>query len=306
MPISQLIRYRDGVRVALDDDADEQAAMEFHSNPAFRTKMMTLLCVTVLAAIGCSSKIPLPAELAGAGLESEERGRAVVERAIEAHGGRDAWERLEDISFAIQDEWFGLPALGTPWPVPDPTVHYTFHYGLNKGLVEFDDAPELQWGYDSVEGWIAENGERRYADVADATFIVPTQAYFFGLPFKFGDDGVRYHDTGMKEIDGKNLDAVLITFGEGIGAVQDRYEAFFDPDTGRLVYITYTVYEKSPLIEGEARYVEWQTVDGLLVPKRIEHNFIRPVHVRSHTMRILEVDLAPSVDRARYEKPDAR
>ncbi len=88
--------------------------------------------------------------------------------------------------------------------------------------------------------------------------------------------------------------------------MQDRYLAYFDPDTGRFLYTTFTIYEQSELMEGYASYTSWQAVEGLLLPERIDLGAVRPIEMEAHTMVLSGVNLHPHVDPADYEKPDAR
>lgn len=266
-----------------------------------------LTILLALLAAGCSSRIPTRAQLEADQLGDEARGRRVVERAVAAHGGRAAFDALEDVTFRLTDDWHGLASSTSPWPVPDPAVlSYTYNFGLNKGRIEFADDPTLVWGHDSVEGWIEISGRRTYDDVDTATFAVPTEAYFVALPFKFLDPGVRLSWAGMREHDGRSLETVLVAFDDGVGAVQDRYLAYFDPDDGRLVYTTFTVYEESSFLEGSAFYPAWQHVDGLLLPERIEVGAVRPFEMDAHTLIVSDVDLDADVDPRTYEKPDSR
>ena len=269
-------------------------------------RALPLLLTTVSLALGCSSKLPQPDELRAEGLGSPEEGRAIVTRGVDAHGGRETWDALGDVVFEVEDTWHGMASLGAPWPVSDPSFRLTYDFGLNKGRIEFDALPDEVWGFDSVEGWKQVGAERRYDGIEGVTFIVPTVAYFIASPFKFMDDGVFAHSAGRKTVDGRELDAVLLTFGEGVGFVQDRYEAFFDPETHQLVYVTFTVYEQSSIVEGDAWYTQWQQVGDLLLPKTIEIGGIRPITMDAHTLEVGEIDLAPDVKPGAYEKPDAR
>ncbi|MCA9771531.1 MAG: hypothetical protein KC466_03925 [Myxococcales bacterium] len=264
-----------------------------------------LLAVAALAA-GCS-KLPEPKDLSGEEQALRERGRALVERAVAAHGGLDRWRALGDVAWTMRDTWSGIGGLvGPGFPVDDPRTRYFFNWSLNKGRMEFLDAPGVAWGHDSREGWCEEGGRRTYDRAKDATFLVPTEAYFFALPFKFLDPGVVQYDAGRREADGKTWETALITFEAGVGVVQDRYLAYFDPETGRLGRVTFTVLEQPGGAEGLARYTEWQVAGGLVVPKRIDLDAISPISFYLHSLSFEAVDLSPAFDRRLYEKPDAR
>jgi len=103
-----------------------------------------------------------------------------------------------------------------------------------------------------------------------------TPFYFFGMPFVFADRGAKQESLGKKTFQGKEYEAVKITFAGGTGDTpEDYYVAYIDPATAHLkmVYyvVTYPALRKGrPLAELEPHAIvfdEWQTVDGLLVPK---------------------------------------
>ncbi|MCA9774040.1 MAG: hypothetical protein KC466_16590 [Myxococcales bacterium] len=265
-------------------------------------------CATAVALTSsCASKIPQVSDLEGDPAELAEKGRAWVARSVAVHGGYEAWSALGDVAFTMRDTWEGLgDFLGPDFPVDDPQVRYHYHYGLNKGRMSFAGARGAAWGHDSREGWCEQGGERTYDRVDDATFIVPTLAYFFALPFKFADPGVRPYYAGRRDYHGAGAESVLITFGEGVGVVQDRYLAFFDPATARLVGTTYTVKEKPFTPEADAQYLAWREVGGLVMPGRIEIDLIRPLTGDLQTMEFFDIDLDAEFDRRLYEKPDAR
>lgn len=258
-------------------------------------------------ALGCASKIPEAVDLPGDDITKQVKGREIVERAVAIHGGREAWDALGDVTFTMRDAWPGAArVMAPPYPEMPVTARYAYNYGMNKGRMEFPAAPGLIWGHDSLEGWVERDGKRAYEDLAAVTFTVPTMAYFLALPFKFLDPGAKLHYAGKRERAGKPMETVLVTFGEGVGAAQDRYLAYFDPETGYLAYAAFTVKEQGDLPEGAAEYAEWQDAGGLMMAKRIELHAIRPISMHIHTLEFSDLSLRAEVDPKGYEKPDAR
>ena len=103
-----------------------------------------------------------------------------------------------------------------------------------------------------------------------------TPFYFFGMPFVFADPGAKQESLGKKSFRGQEYDAVRITFAKGTGDTpDDYYVAYIDPVTAhlKLVYyvVTYPAMRKDrPVSQLEPHAIvfeDWQTADGLLVPK---------------------------------------
>lgn len=269
---------------------------------------MRFLAAALLAfAAGCASNLPLPEDLPGDDITKQTKGREILERAVTIHGGRDAWDAAGTVSFTMRDEWPGAAKLMAP-PYPELPIEakYFYDFGMSKGRIEFPSAPGLVWGHDSREGWVERDGRRAYERVKDAAFVVPTMAYFLSLPFKFLDPGARVRYAGKRERAGRTMETVLVTFDEGVGAASDRYLAYFDPESGYLSYLLFTVKEAGALPEGAAEYPEWRNVQGLVMARKVVLRAVRPLKVDLHTLEFSDVRLRAELDPKLYEKPDAR
>ena len=254
-----------------------------------------------ILALGCSSKIPFPEDLEGDPATRRPEGRAIVERAVAAHGGVDAWRSVGEARITYQDDWSWPLSVTSVQPAADVAVDLTFDYHGHRGRMTFPEHPGIVWTYRDAQGRVHEDGES--ADDEGATFLVPTVAYFFALPFKFLDPGVILEHAGTREHDGVEMDAVLVTFEEGVGAVQDRYIALFHPETHRLVWTAFTVYEQTSVGEGAASYTDWVDVDGLALPQRIDIGSVRPISAHVHTMEVGSYDLHPAIAAGTYDGP---
>lgn len=255
--------------------------------------------LTILLA--CSTHIPKAPAFDDPSLAKS--GQQAIDQMIEAYGGRDAWLALGDVRGQFSDTWD--MKMMSPWDDGAVTGTFTFNAALDKGRLDLPDG--LVWGHDSVEGWIEQDGERVHKKVDDATFTVPTMAYFFQLPFRFGDPAAHVQYLGQHvTADGQRQHEVLITFGKGVGTVQDRYLARVDARSGELAYVAFTVKDAGRMAEGDAHYTDWQTVGGVRMPRVIELDVIRPISGDLHTYTFEGVHVADDFDRTLYEKPDAR
>lgn len=178
--------------------------------------------------------------------------RAIVRRAIDAHGGMDAWNRLRDVNWR---ETFLPFSEGKP---ETPTVRRTYFKKSPEGrlmirleqrdgrieqldensrvhtpvvpglLVTAFDGRDAWWSVDGVVD-TSERGKRY------ARYITKAFAYWFALPFKLLDPGVTLKLLEPERRYDKDFDRVEVTFDSGVGDnPTDGYIYLFDRETGRI------------------------------------------------------------------------
>lgn len=125
-------------------------------------------------------------------------------------------------------------------------------------------------GYDGTDVWVAPNLE---AFRGNPRFFIGLDFYFFALPFVLADPGTKREDLGRVTVNGVVYDAVKISYDDGVGeSPDDYYIPHFDPETGQMRLLLYTVTFRSQEPNenyGARMYEEWQTVEGLVVPKTV-------------------------------------
>jgi hypothetical protein len=186
---------------------------------------------------------------------------AQLDRCLDAHGGLAKWRSFAGVEFDLT--WKSAKEALTD--------HQLFDLQSRSGLITSD---KYTLGNNGGEVWIKPG-----LDALGGTpprFYMGTPFYFFGMPFVFADPGAKQEALGKKMFQGKEYDAVRITFAKGAGDTpDDYYVAYIDPATARLkmVYyvVTYPAMRKGrPVSQLEPHSIvfqDWQTVDGLLVPK---------------------------------------
>jgi hypothetical protein len=188
-----------------------------------------LVATAALAAsLACRGTPPAPQPPAR--LNDSEAGRVVL-RAIEAHGGWEAWMRARSAEY----EW--------EHPGKDPNGPW------DKARVKLD----LHGGRVRIEqgstGWVhVWDGREAWSDPADipedipARFLTRTEHYWFGLPWKLADEGVRLELLEDEERGGRRFRRVRAAYAEGAGDTpQDWYIYYFDADTGLLGHAVFIV-----------------------------------------------------------------
>lgn len=100
-----------------------------------------------------------------------------------------------------------------------------------------------------------------------AEFNRKTNFYWFAMMHKLLDPGLDYQYEGYEEIDGVNYDKVRVTFGEGVGDVQDTYLLYINPETHLVDRFLFTVMDFG-MDQPFMMFVEYEEVDGVKLPAR--------------------------------------
>lgn len=186
---------------------------------------------------------------------------AQLDRCLDAQGGLAKWRGFAGVEYDLT--WKSAKGVRTD--------HQLFDLQTRSGLITSD---KYTLGSSGGEVWV--NPGLDALGGTPPRFYMGTPFYFFGMPFVFADSGAKQESLGKKIFQGEQYDAVRITFGKGAGDTpDDYYVAYIDPATAHLkmVYyvVTYPAMRKGrPVSQLEPHaivFADWQTADGLLVPK---------------------------------------
>ena len=190
-------------------------------------RMLSLMWM-VLVACGPAADAPPP----GGPAADEPEGLAIVDRAIEYHGG-DLYEASTvsltvtsrsgsfDITATRNGGEFDYTVVGK---VGRDQVERRVH--LTNTLVE-------QWN-DGVRVELDAESEQR------ARNFVNARIYFPFLPYGLNAPEVYKTDLGIETWEGRHLHKVRVTFEPGSSTdADDNYMYWFDPDTGEMVMFGY-------------------------------------------------------------------
>ena len=251
------------------------------------------MSVLSLVLLGCTH-LPPRAALEP---DAEASGRALVEACVETHGGLEAFRALGDVSMRVEDRWQRLFGISIALEQPgDPLVVY--NVALQKGAAGFAEVDE-RWGHDSVQAWVSRGG---VAVPPERPAFFPSYGYFFSLPFKFLDPGVRYQALGRRSVDGVAVDEVLVGFEEEPGRALDVYVLRIDAETHELRSMLFTFRDMGRLPELEAVF-HWQELGGARVPERLDITLVHPLRKPMHQLTFADPVILDGFDRGAYEKP---
>ena len=243
----------------------------------------------LVVALACT-QIPRNA----ASQDPQVQGRALLQASVDAHGGRVAFDEVGDLSMTVVDVWHAQRI--APEQPGDPLLVY--NPALGKGVATFEESDAV-WGHDSIRPWVTQGG----VEVpVERPLFVPTYGYFLSLPFKFLDPGVNSESLGLVEWQGQSVEQVLVWFDDGVGSASDRYLLYLDPDSHRLLSMRFTFMDMGRMPQLEAR-MQFQEVEGLLLPLELDIFLIRPVDTPMHTLRFEGLERVQGFERSAYEAP---
>jgi hypothetical protein len=182
----------------------------------------------VLAPVACAGRPPAPQPPAH--LVESAAGQVIL-RAIEAHGGWEKWMKAASAEYVWE----------RPAPAPtDPPQRWRVSLDLHGGRVRIQDQSSR-----TLQVW---DGREAWSEPADAPLDAParfttrTEHFWFSLPWKLADPGVRLELLEEEERDGKRFRRVRVTYEPGAGDTpQDWYIYYFNADSGLLEAAVFTV-----------------------------------------------------------------
>lgn len=201
------------------------------------------------------------------------KGRALLARAMAAHGGLAAWKAHRTAQVTLTDDWpnFLVRAMFLPWPENKAPI--TFHYllGTNDSRGEFLEGSRKGeiWG---IQDWVTytqkPGAKIVFAKDKNITFYLPTYQYFFELPFQLPRAGIVI-DAGEDTLAGRTYDVVFISWNtDAPQAGIDQYLAYISRETGLIDYLRYTVRDQFSFIVGNMQFTDYRDVQGIKVPFR--------------------------------------
>jgi hypothetical protein len=205
-------------------------------------------------------------------ITKNEGGRRVL-RAIEAHGGLEAWYRAPTSSYTWEYANKNAALRFKSFLVVDNRTRRAYHDLLTTGT--YDDARpvDARFAWDGERAWIAPDS----IEQPNPRFWVLSGFYFQQIPFVLADPGLTYEALPDDTLDGEPHDMVRAGFTSGVGDTpDDTYTLYLDKETGQVDAIRYTVSygrdveDPSELSETFFDYQAYVTVDGLTVPTRFE------------------------------------
>ncbi len=217
------------------------------------------------------------------GADGETRARSILARAMQAHGGRQAWLGKKDAVF--ETTW-------TAWREGQPSVtsRYVVKFPIAPGPVtavvegEENGKPVLM-GASGSRSWFLV-GEERYEDVeslkANRAFVRRAQG-LLAMPFRLDDPSYSLSYDGEQVRAGALVDRVQVRHG-----LEPPGLYLFDRETGRLAGMGSEVADPPTAMVSDLS--DFEEVDGILIPHTQVFDRVDAVSGRRSRALIVSVD----------------
>lgn len=187
----------------------------------------------------------------------------LIDHLVKAHGGLETWSSAPTVSF--EDEFRQGDAES------GATSVVIVEQGRRRAYIDYPGT-DMRIAWDGERAW-SEN----WTSPRPPRFLALLNYHFANLPWLVHDPGVKLSEFGTRRLPGDPTEyfSVKITYEAGTGDTpKDYYRLYVHPDTHRLKATEYVVTYKALLPEGVEEtppntliYDEFETVDGLVVPK---------------------------------------
>ncbi|MEJ2401531.1 MAG: hypothetical protein P8Y52_09085 [Xanthomonadales bacterium] len=228
-------------------------------------------------------------------------GPALLEQCLEAHGG-DLRDSAREVRLSLTGEWSTMIRRIQPLVTDfsyriDATERHFVQQG--RSLVEWSGpagSKRIDWRPPDIE--VAYNTTSSAdPDVLASTAMTSEAFRLFHLAPSFlkwrGGEPIRLADEA---IDGRNYHRLLFTLEPGFGfSDSDRVVAYIDAGTKRLfrVWITLEGFRTTQGATVDVTYLDYQDVDGHLLPRRLDERVRAPIAIHAHEWTITEAEVIP-------------
>jgi len=210
--------------------------------------------------------ITLVAALTSVGLVAQPDPKQLVEEAVATMGGKDAFYAKQGATYTYTYRKPGNTADISTETYDFPTEMSHAEYSRRENLFPELNGTMVQ-GYTGQKTWVTVDGEPVTDPevVKRADFMRKTNFYWFAMMFKLLDPGIFYEYQGTQTVNGIDYHKVLITFGQNVGDVQDKYLLHIHPETKLIDQFLFTIMDFG-MAEPFLMTVEYEDVDGILLP----------------------------------------
>ena len=187
----------------------------------------------------------------------EKRGQEILAQCLKAHGGLDRWNKFQALEYTLINN--GMP------------VYQLTHLQDRRAYIKSQD---FEVGFDGKVAWSYPNAEN--ISGKSPAFYYNLDFYFVAIPFVLKDPGVHVVYQGAETINDKPYEVLKVTFANDVGFTpEDIYLLYLDPESTILQMLVYSISyfekEEKGLLKSAKFYSDYQEVQGLLMPGKMEN-----------------------------------
>lgn len=177
-----------------------------------------------------------------------------LNKVFTAHGGYGNWNKMKQLSFTL--------------PKKNTSESHLIALKSRKTIIR---ATDYTIGFNGKEVWMNKDGK---FPVERTRFYHNLYFYFYAMPFILSDKGIEYEKIIDLEFEGVKYPGYKISYQSNIGdSPDDNYFVYYDKETFQMKWLGYTVTYGDDKPNTEIHYInynDWETVNGLLLPKSLQ------------------------------------
>ena len=147
-------------------------------------------------------------------------------------------------------------------------LSYGMYHQHQRTLADLEGP--IEQGYDGTEYWLKQQGQMITDSLAlkRVAFNRPTNFYWFTMFQKLLDPGLNYEYLGEQQIQGTAYDIVKVSFDSPVDKPTDIYQVYINQETGLVDQFLFTVADFGIMDTPSLMEVEYEEVDGMLIPTK--------------------------------------
>lgn len=147
-------------------------------------------------------------------------------------------------------------------------LSYGMYHQHQRTLADLEGP--IEQGYDGTEYWLKQQGKIVTDSLAlkRVAFNRPTNFYWFTMFQKLLDPGLNYEYLGEKQIQDIVYDIVKVSFDSPVDKPTDIYQVYINRETGLVDQFLFTVADFGIMDTPSLMKVEYEEVDGILIPTK--------------------------------------
>lgn len=192
----------------------------------------------------------------------------LLEDMVDELGGMEAYRALADVTFTYtyRDTVKGVQDVSTEKFLYDGELAWAEYTTHTKNVFPDKEGP-VQQAWNGEKPWLLVEGNFIPAPPAlrVAKFARNTAFFWFNMMYKLLDPGAIHKLLPNRTFEGKEYQAVEVTYGEKVGDAQDKFILYINPETKLVDQFLFTNMffgAKDPRM----MFVQYETVNGLKWP----------------------------------------
>ncbi len=206
------------------------------------------------------------------------KGKELLVRTANMHGIQK-WNMHKNLEIIGVDDWFHW--MGRVFINPFPNARQKIKLQLLLGtwtsrleLLDASGSIEV-WGIQAWNTYRSQVGQNPvFQPDKEIRFFLPTFQWWFEFPFRIVSATVI---TALPDIQDSSFDRVFVTWNSlEPNRELDQYIVYINKETGLIDRIEYTIRDMGGFTTGATNFLDYHSVDGVMVPFQFEASVIMP------------------------------